>query len=398
MVIILNEKMNENNFSEKKRVKIFDTTLRDGEQSPGATMTIMEKIIVAKQLEKMGVDVIEAGFPASNTKDFEAIKEISKIVKNCEVCALARCTKSDIDTAWNAIKDAKKPRIHVFIATSSIHLEHKLKMSKSEVIEKIRENVTYAKSLCKNIEFSAEDATRTDKDFLKYALKTAIKSGASVINIPDSVGYIQPKEYGEIIQNVTSDPDFFGVEVSVHCHDDLGMAVANSLTGIENGATQIECTINGIGERAGNASLEEIVMAMKTRNDYYNFESGVETCEIIPTSKMVSTITKMFVQKNKAIVGENAFAHEAGIHQHGVIANTKCYEIVDASALGVKSEMIIGVHSGKHAIIEFMQKEKIPTTEKNVEIALGIVKNAQKGENLQEKIKENFIQKEVVKM
>ncbi|MFA5931688.1 MAG: 2-isopropylmalate synthase [archaeon] len=384
MVIILDyEKENVG----KKRIKIFDTTLRDGEQSPGATMSSSEKVAVAKQLEKMGVDIIEAGFPASNQKDFEAIRQISKEIKSSQVCALARCTKSDIDSAWGAISEAKNPRIHVFLATSDIHLKYKLKINQEEAISRIRECVSYAKSFCKNIEFSAEDATRTEIGFLKRALEEAVRAGATTINIPDSVGYSHPKEYGEIIGSISKCKEFSSVDISVHCHDDLGMAVANSIFGIENGATQVECTVNGIGERAGNAALEEIVMAIKTRGDYYKCYSEIDITQIIPSSKMVSQYTKIFVQKNKAIVGANAFAHEAGIHQHGMIANPSCYEVVNASLVGAETKLVLGRHSGKHAIIEFMKTSGIPVNEENISKAVEVVKNTEKGIDIEEAIK-----------
>ena len=369
-----------------KKIKIFDTTLRDGEQSPGATMSIEEKVMVARQLEKMGVDIIEAGFPVSSQKDFEGVQKIAKEINECEVCALSRCSKSDIDSAWNAIKKAKKPRIHVFLATSDIHLNHKLNISKEEAIMRIRESVSYAKSLCSNIEFSAEDATRTEISFLKMALNEAVKSGANTINIPDSVGYAQPKEYGEIIQAISSNPVFDEVTISVHCHDDLGLAVANSLSGIKNGAGQVECTVNGIGERAGNAALEEIVMAINTRKDYYPFETKINPKEIISSSKMVSDATKIFVQKNKAVVGANAFAHEAGIHQHGMIANPLCYEIINAESMGTETKLVIGRHSGKHAIISFMEKKSIPVNDTTIANAINAVKNSEKNEDIEQAI------------
>lgn len=369
-----------------KRIKIFDTTLRDGEQSPGASMTIDQKVEVAKQLEKMGVDVIEAGFSASSEKDFESVKRIAQEVSDCEVCALARCTKSDIDYAWNSIKEAKHPRIHVFIATSKIHMQDKLKMSEEEVIKRIIENVSYAKKFCNNIEFSAEDATRSEFDFLKRALIAAVKSGATTINIPDSVGYTQPSEYGELIKKISSDENFSNVDISVHCHDDLGLATANSISGIINGATQVECTVNGIGERAGNAAIEEIVMNMKTRFDYYNTITGINIKEIIPSSKMVAEYTNIFVQKNKSIVGANAFAHESGIHQHGMISNPKCYEVISANELGTKTKLVIGRHSGKHAVKEFLEQNQIPSTEESVLNVMEFVKNSLKDEQLEDKI------------
>jgi 2-isopropylmalate synthase len=351
-------------------------------------MNTEEKIRVAIQLEKLGVNIIEAGFPASNKKDFEAIKQIASVIENSEVCALARCTKNDIDIAWEAVKNAKNPRIHVFLATSDIHLKDKLKITREEAIKKINEGVTYAKARCQNIEFSAEDSTRTNIDFLKIALSEAVKAGATTINIPDSVGYAQPVEYGKLIAEFSSNPEFIKKEIciSVHCHDDLGSATANSLEGVLNGATQVECTINGIGERAGNAALEEIIMALHTRPDYYGAKTQIETKELLNSSKMVSEVTGIFVQKNKAIVGSNAFAHEAGIHQHGMIANPKCYEVIDASAVGRETQLVLGRHSGKHAIIEFMKKQKIPIEENFVIAAIEAVKNSEKEEDIKQAI------------
>ena len=387
MVYLVYENENECVKNKKqKRIKIFDTTLRDGEQSPGAAMTIAQKIEVAKQLEKMGVDIIEAGFAVSSEKDFESIQKIADVIKTSQVCSLARCTKKDIDSAWGAIKNAKHPRIHVFLATSSIHLNDKLKISESEAIERIRENVSYAKSFCENIEFSAEDATRSEFDFLRKALVTAVESGATTINIPDSVGYAQPKEYGELIKKIASDEKFANVDISVHCHDDLGVATANSIFGIENGATQVECTINGIGERAGNAALEEIVMSLKTRSDYFNSSCNVDVKEIIPASKMVEKATGIFVQKNKSIVGENAFRHEAGIHQHGMINNPKCYEVVDVSTLGAETKLVIGRHSGKHVIVEFLKKNQISFDDESISSVMNFVKNSPKEDCIESKI------------
>lgn len=371
---------------ENKRIKIFDTTLRDGEQSPGATMSINEKVIIAKQLEKLGVDIIEAGFPVSSKNDFIAIKKISQKVKKPIICALARCNKKDIKIAWDSIKNAKKPRIHVFVATSNIHLENKLKMNQEQVIQTIKENVSFAKKFCDDIEFSAEDSTRTEINFLTKAFETAIDNGATTINIADSVGFSQPKEFGELVKYFSKRKKFKNITISVHCHDDLGVSVANSLEGIKNGATQIECTVNGIGERAGNAAIEEIVMNINTRNDIYPFYTNIKTQEIINTSKLVSKITNFFVQKNKAIVGENAFAHEAGIHQHGVIANPKCYEIIDAEIVGAKTQCVIGRHSGKHAIINFMKENGIETNNESIKKAFQIIKNIEKNNNLEKEI------------
>ncbi len=391
MVVYLDyDKGFDENKNTKRRIKIFDTTLRDGEQSPGASMTIAQKVKVAKQLEKMGVDIIEAGFPVSSEKDFESVKKIAQEIKHSTVCALARCTKKDIDAAWGSIKQAKNPRIHVFLATSKIHLDNKLKISENEAIDRIKENVSYAKSFCSDIEFSAEDATRTEFDFLKRAIVVAVESGATTINIPDSVGYAQPKEYGELIRKISSDKKFAGIDISVHCHDDLGVATANSIFGVQNGATQVECTVNGIGERAGNAALEEIVMGLKTRADYYNAFCEINVKEIIPSSKMVAESTNIFVQKNKSIVGANAFAHESGIHQHGMITNPKCYEVVNANELGTKTKLVIGIHSGKHAVIDFFKKNEIPITDESVNSAMNFIKNSPKDEFIEEKIISKF--------
>lgn len=333
-----------------KRIKIFDTTLRDGEQSPGCSMNFEEKIEVAKQLEKLGVDVIEAGFAIASEGDFRAVQAIAKAIKKSTVASLARATKQDIDRAYDAVKYANKPRIHTFIATSDIHLEYKLKMTRQEVIDKTHEMVSYAKSLIEDVEFSCEDATRTDKYFLKEVIETAINAGATVINIPDTVGYATPDSFSELIKFVKSQVEGVdGISISVHCHNDLGLAVANSLAAISAGADQIECTINGLGERAGNAALEEIVMAMQTRKDIFDFETGINSKEIINSSTLLSYITGIKVQPNKAIVGANAFSHESGIHQHGVLSNSMTYEIMTPESVGLsKNTMVLGKHSGKH--------------------------------------------------
>ncbi len=336
-----------------KRILIFDTTLRDGEQSPGASLTVQEKLIIAKQLAKLNVDIIEAGFPISSDGDFEAVKLIAKEVKAPIICALARAVKEDIDRAWEAVKFSEKPRIHTFIATSQIHIEKKLRKSKEEVIEMASEAVAYAKRFCRDVEFSPEDAARTDLDYMCDVVRAAVKAGATTINIPDTVGYSEPDEFGHRIKYLFEKvPDIKNIIVSVHCHNDLGLAVANSLEGIKNGATQIECTINGIGERAGNCSLEEAVMNLKTRKDYFKeFFTGINAKEIYRTSRLVSDLTGITVQRNKAIVGGNAFAHEAGIHQHGMLSHQSTYEIIDPNEVGWTGEgMVIGKHSGKHAI------------------------------------------------
>jgi len=333
-------------------VRIFDTTLRDGEQAPGFSMNIDEKIRLAVQLEKLGVDVIEAGFPAASPDDFKAVELIAKTLTKPEICGLARAMESDIRTTWEAIKDAKKPRIHTFIGTSPTHMEFKLKKTPEEVLEMTKKAVTLAKSLCERVDFSPEDAGRSDKKFLVQVIETAIECGADVINIPDTVGYNQPEEFGALIkylrENVkNSDKAIF----STHCHNDLGLASANSLAGVMNGARQIECTLNGAGERAGNAALEEVVMAMKVRNDFFGLETGIHTTEIFATSQLLQQLTGQKVQSNKAIVGKNAFAHESGIHQHGMLANRETYEILTPESVGVnKTELVLGKHSGRAAL------------------------------------------------
>ncbi len=340
------------------RIKIFDTTLRDGEQSPGCSMNLSEKIEMARQLDKLGVDIIEAGFAIASPMDFKSVQAIAATAKNCTVASLARCTKGDIDSAWNAVKDAVKPRIHVFLATSDIHMEYKLKMSRDEVLASIRENVSYAKSFCEDIEFSAEDASRSDREFLAECLSVAIEAGATVVNVPDTVGYAMPEEIFDLFSYLKKNVrGIENVDLSAHCHDDLGLAVANSLACIRAGATQVECTINGIGERAGNASLEEIAMALKTRRDLYDAETGINTRMIYKTSKLLSSITGVPIAPTKSIVGANAFAHESGIHQHGVIANAQTYEIMKAEDIGIpQNSLVLGKHSGKHALRERLEE------------------------------------------
>lgn len=335
-------------------VKIFDTTLRDGEQSPGCSMNINEKVSFALQLERLGVDVIEAGFPRSSDKDFQAVQAIAAVLKKSTVAGLARAVKEDVEAAHKALKGAVKPRIHVFIATSELHMETKLKMTREQVLAAIKENVSYAKSLCDDIEFSAEDASRSDREFLLAAMNTAVEAGANVINIPDTVGYATPNEMYKLVkfikEGLTKE-----VEISAHCHDDLGMATSCSLAAVSAGATQLECTVNGIGERAGNAALEELVMAISTRKDYYGVSTNINTRGIYRTSRLLSSITGITVPPNKAIVGANAFAHESGIHQHGVMENRANYEIISPEEIGVpQSKMVLGKHSGKHALLERM--------------------------------------------
>lgn len=333
------------------RIHFFDTSLRDGEQSPGCSMNKREKLLLAKQLERLGVDVIEAGFAAASVGDFESVKEIASEIKNSTVAVLARAIKSDIDRAYEAVKDAKKPRIHTFIATSDIHMKYKLRMEPEQVLKRAQEMVEYACSLVPEVEFSAEDATRSSTSFLAEIFDRAILSGAKIINIPDTVGYITPDKFYEFIMEIREKSKYLDrATISVHCHNDLGLAVANTLAAAKAGARQFECTINGIGERAGNAALEELIMIIKTRKDIYDFESNIVTEEILKTSNLLSRITGAHVQANKAIVGANAFAHESGIHQHGVLNNRETYEIMTPESIGLKeNKMVLGKHSGRHA-------------------------------------------------
>ena len=353
------------------RVVIFDTTLRDGEQSPGASMNAEEKLRVAKQLAKLKVDVIEAGFPISSEGEFEAVRAIAEEVKGPVICALARAEKADIDRAWQAIMAAEKPRIHTFIATSDIHLRHKLRMSREEVLERLVEAVSYAKRYTDDVEFSPEDATRTDIDFLCQVVEAAIEAGATTVNIPDTVGYSVPGEFGRIIRTLKERvPNIEEATISVHCHNDLGLAVANSLAAIKNGARQVECTINGIGERAGNASLEEIVMILRVRKDLYPYFIGVKTDQIYPTSRLVSAVTGLTVQPNKAIVGANAFAHESGIHQDGVLKEKLTYEIMTPETVGIpRSHLVLGKHSGRHAFKERLKELGYELTKEELDAA-----------------------------
>jgi len=334
-------------------VRIFDTTLRDGEQSPGATLNLPEKVEIARQLELLGVDIIEAGFPISSPGDYEAVRAIAAIITKSTVCGLSRCIPADIDRAGEAVKGAKHPRIHVFCATSKIHRDHKLKKGKEDIIRISVESIKRALQYTPDIEFSPEDASRTELEFLEEITHAAIEAGATTINLPDTVGYATPKTYGEIFSHLIRKLSIIrekGVILSSHCHDDLGMAVANSLAAVENGARQVECTINGLGERAGNASLEEVVMALRVRHDFYKIGTRIDTTKIYPTSRMVSSMTGMSVQRNKAIVGQNAFAHEAGIHQDGILKFRETYEIMDPTTVGIpQSSLVLGKHSGRHA-------------------------------------------------
>ncbi len=336
--------------ADKERVYIFDTTMRDGEQSPGASMSLEEKTQIARVFDELGIDIIEAGFPIASPGDFEAVTEISKILENSIPCGLSRHIKKDIDACYEALKAAPRFRIHTFISTSPLHMKHKLNKSSEEVIETIKEHVTYARKFTDDVEWSCEDGTRTDMDFMCKTVELAIKCGATTINIPDTVGYSVPSEFKKIIETLVNKvPNIDKAILSVHCHNDLGLAVANSLTGVSAGARQVECTINGIGERAGNASLEEIVMAIKTRNDLMPYETGINTTLLSKASKLVSNAT-FPVQFNKAIVGKNAFAHEAGIHQDGMLKNRNTYEIMTPESVGVKkTSLVMGKHSGRHA-------------------------------------------------
>jgi 2-isopropylmalate synthase len=337
---------------EKPQITIFDTTLRDGEQSPGCSMNVEEKLRMAQQLERLGVDVIEAGFPIASEGDFQAVRLVAKSVRRPIIAALARCTSADVERAAQALEAAAHPRIHVFLATSDIHLTAKLKMSREQCMAAASESVRLARVHCDDVEFSPEDATRTDLDFLCQVVQAVIEEGATTVNIPDTVGYTMPEEYGHIIRTLRERVrGIENVTISTHCHNDLGLAVANSLAAIGAGARQIECTINGIGERAGNAALEEVVMAMRVRPDRYPYSTAIVGEEIFPTSQLLSEITHVAVQPNKAITGRNAFAHEAGIHQHGMLQNPLTYEIMTPHSVGVPdSRLVLGKHSGRHAL------------------------------------------------
>ena len=352
-------------------IKIFDTTLRDGEQSPGFSMNIAEKLRVAEQLEKLNVDIIEAGFPISSDGDFEAVKEIAKSIKKPQIAGLARTEIQDIDRAWEALKYADNPLIHIVIATSDIHLKCKLMKSKEEVLDNAVKAVKRARGYTPNVEFSAEDATRSDVDYLCKIFEGVIDAGATTINIPDTVGYAMPDEFGSLIRHIRETvPNIDKAVISVHCHNDLGLAVANSLVAIKNGARKIECAINGIGERAGNASLEEVVMALRTRKDFHKCDTNIRPEQIYNTSRLLSRITGVTVQPNKAIVGNNAFAHEAGIHQDGVLKEKTTYEIMTPESIGIsQSTLVLGKHSGRHAFRERLREIGYELSEENLNIA-----------------------------
>jgi len=341
------------------KIKIFDTTLRDGEQTPGVSLNIQEKLEIARQLVRLGVDVIEAGFAISSPGDFEAVKTVAENVKGVTIASLSRAVEKDIDRAWEAVRYAESPCIHTFIATSDIHMKYKLRMTEEEVLARAVAMVKYAKKYCSNVEFSAEDASRTREEFLHKVIEEVIKAGATVVNIPDTVGYSSPEEFGRLIKGIKENVSGIDkVDISVHCHNDLGLAVANSLAAVRNGATQVECTINGLGERAGNASLEEIIMGLRTRKDFYgDISHNIDTRQIYRTSKLVSSLTGIGVQPNKAIVGANAFAHESGIHQHGVLAEKTTYEIMTPESIGLsQNTMVLGKLSGKHAFEERLKE------------------------------------------
>ncbi len=333
-------------------IRIFDTTLRDGEQSPGASLNTNEKLEIARQLELLNVDIIEAGFPVSSPDDFDAVQSIAGTIKNCTVAGLARCVEKDIERAGEAVKLAAQPRVHVFCATSAIHRQYKLKRAEEEIIKLSVEGVKQARTYVADVEFSPEDASRTELPFLSDVVSAVIEAGATTVNIPDTVGYSTPDHFSKIIRHLRETvPGIDDIVISVHCHDDLGLAVANSLAAVQAGARQVECTINGLGERAGNCSLEEIVMALKTRADVFNASTRINTKRIYPVSRLVSSLTGIHVQRNKAIVGENAFAHESGIHQHGMLSNPETYEIMKPEDVGIsESKLVLGKHSGRHAL------------------------------------------------
>jgi 2-isopropylmalate synthase len=382
-------------------VKIFDTTLRDGEQSPGATMNEAEKVRIAEQLEKLNVDIIEAGFPISSEGDFEAVRAIARRIRRSEVAALARANPQDIDRAWEAVKGAKYPRLHTFISTSDIHLKHQLMKSRTEVIQIAAQSVTRAKQYTSNVEFSAMDATRSDVPFLIAVCEAAIQAGATTINIPDTVGYAIPSEFGELIRMIRQRVQ--GIEkvtLSVHCHNDLGLAVANSIAAIQNGARQVECTINGIGERAGNTSLEEVAMALRTRRDLFHLHTRLIPKQLMTTSRLVSKITGMVIQPNKAIVGANAFAHESGIHQDGILKEKLTYEIMTPESVGIpRSSIILGKLSGRHAFRERVKELGYRLSETDLERAFNQFKQlADKKREIFDEDIESIVVEEILRM
>jgi 2-isopropylmalate synthase len=383
------------------KVIIFDTSLRDGEQAPGATMNLPEKTRMAEQLESLGVNVIEAGFPASSPGDFEAVKTIAGFIKNCQVAGLCRCMKGDIDKGWEALKNAADPRIHLFLATSPIHMEYKLRKSPDQVLEMIKEGVGYAAKYTSNVEFSAEDASRTDLDFLVKAVDTAIKAGATTINIPDTVGYAQPDEFayriGYVLENVpNSDKAIF----SVHCHDDLGLGVANTLAALRAGARQAEVTVAGLGERAGNAALEEVVMALRVRKDYYGLETDIKSEQLLHTCRLLSMLIGQPIPANKSIVGANAFAHESGIHQDGVLKNPETYEIMTPESIGrTKTDLVLGKHSGRNAVKNKLEELGYNLTEEQLVVVVEALKKlADRKEKIYDEDVEALVQEEVYRL
>ncbi|MBK7404581.1 MAG: 2-isopropylmalate synthase [Phycisphaerales bacterium] len=358
----------------RDHILIFDTTLRDGEQSPGCSMTLPEKLRIARMLEELGVDIIEAGFPIASEGDFESVRAVAAQTERARVCALARAADDDIDRAWEAIRHAARPRLHVFLATSALHREHKLRLSRPEILERTRTAVALARTVCDDVEFSPEDASRTEPEFLAEVVASAVEAGATTINLPDTVGYATPAEYRSLFASFRAALPA-AITLSAHCHDDLGLAVANSLAAVEGGARQIECTINGIGERAGNAALEEVVMALRTRRDRFGVQTSINTPRLAPTSRAVATITRSPVARTKAIVGENAFAHEAGIHQHGVLACAATYEIMNPRDVGVdRGTLVLGKHSGRHAVRDRARQLGYTLTEPELDAVTAAVK------------------------
>jgi 2-isopropylmalate synthase len=382
------------------KIKIFDTTLRDGEQCPGASLNPEEKIEIARQLAKLNVDVIEAGFAIASPGDFESVKAIAQQIKGPIICSLARARKQDIERAFEAVKHSERPRIHTFLATSPIHMEKKLRMTPDQVLNTAAEMVKLARSLCPDVEFSPEDAGRSDPEFLYKVIGAVIDAGAKTVNVPDTVGYTMPWEFGALIENIIKNVPQIkqrDITLSVHCHNDLGLATANSLAAVRAGATQVECTINGIGERAGNASLEEIVMSIRTRKDFFNHETGINTKEIYKTSRMVSNLTGLLVQPNKAVVGANAFAHEAGIHQAGVLRARETYEIMKPEDIGLtESRLVLGKHSGRHAFADKLKDMGYELSEENLEKAFNRFKHlADQKKEISERDLETIVADEV---
>ena len=386
--------------NDDRRIIVFDTTLRDGEQSPGASMNQAEKLRIATQLEALGVDVIEAGFPAASDGDYEAVKIIAETLKKSQIAALCRASEQDIRRGWDAIKDAVHPRIHTFIATSELHMKYKLQMEPAQVLKQAVESVKLAASFTDNVEFSAEDGSRSDRDFLCTVFESVIDAGATTINLPDTVGYAIPEEFGELVKYVMENTSNIDKAVlSVHCHNDLGLATSNTLTAIKNGARQVEVTINGIGERAGNTALEEVVMSLKTRPNFFPHTTGIDTTRIYPTSRLVSMITGILVQPNRAIVGANAFAHEAGIHQDGMLKNPMTYEIMKPETVGIsKNSLVLGKHSGRHALNAHIQAMGYNLSDDELKLVFKKFKNlADKKKSIQDEDIEALINEGVLR-